>query len=126
MCTFASECMYLSECNFVFTYLFSSPIACAFKPPYQWLQWSEQQNQNHTALLFVTLPFHKKTLAGIHTYTQWETRLFHWPQQTPSATLPTRHTEFCRVLVFPIRAFFLMTLHLYSFSCIKTFKLVYS
>lgn len=65
------------------------------------------------------------SLSRTHTnrHAQWETRLFHWPHQTPSATLPTRHIEFHWVLAFPIRAAF-MTLHSHSLCCIKTFELL--
>lgn len=63
-----------------------------------------------------------KTWAGTLSHTHSGRRGFSiGPSRHPSAALPTRHTEFCRVLAVPIRAVF-MTLHLLlPLACTNTF-----
>lgn len=105
-------------CVCVFLCVYSSLVACLQTTiSLAAVEWATKSKPFCAAVCYAAIPL--KTWAGTHsttaTHTRWETRLFHWPQQTPSATLPTRHTEFYQVLAFPIRAAF-MTLHLYCLS----------
>lgn len=89
-------------------------------------------------ILYRCLPYCHclKTWAGMdthtqkhtHRHTQWETRLFHSPNQTPSATLPTRHTKFCTgishhsIFLWPFACPRSLTLWLWNWLSRKVWK----